>query len=95
MAKKKRTETESNAPQATEAPAKLTQEQNELVTFVANNILNSVTLNQTVTLLQQVALRDANTIVTQADDQKLQELKQALEASKQPAVAEAASDKSK
>ena len=94
MAKKKQTESESNAPQATDTPAELTQEQNELVTFVANNILNSVTLNQTVTLLQQVALRDANTIVTQADDQKLQELKQALEASKQPAVAETASDQS-
>lgn len=74
---------QASEPKAQEN-APLSPEKQELVTFVANNILNSVTLNQTVTILQQVALRDATSIVTQADDKKLQEIKTALEASKNP-----------
>lgn len=91
MSKKKKTSESKQTPETVaEAPAaELSPEEqakrNELVTFVANNILNSVTLNQTVTILQQVAMRDATTIVTQADDAKLVELEQALEASKKPA----------
>ena len=50
----------------------------ELVNFVANNILNSITLNQVVTLVQQVSIRDAGTIVEQADDAKLKEIKTAF-----------------
>ena len=50
----------------------------ELVNFVANNILNSITLNQVVTLVQQVSIRDAGTIVEQADEAKLKEIKTAF-----------------
>ena len=42
-----------------------------LVNFVANNILNNLTLNQTINVIQQVAQRDANQIVSEADDEKL------------------------
>lgn len=91
MSKKKQKSEAKQTPEATAEQPELSPEEqakrSELVTFVANNILNSVTLNQTVTILQQVAMRDANTIVSQADDTKLQELEQALEASKKPADA--------
>ena len=50
----------------------------ELVNFVANNILNSITLNQVVTLVQQVSIRDAGSIVEQADEAKLKEIKTAF-----------------
>ena len=50
----------------------------ELVNFVANNILNSITLNQVVTLVQQVSIRAAGTIVEQADEAKLKEIKTAF-----------------
>lgn len=92
MTKKSKEKTsESNDEQAVEelTPEQLA-EQNELITFVANNILNSITMNQTVTLLQQVSLRDATTIVKTADESKLQEIKDALEASKKPAEQPAA-----
>lgn len=58
----------------------------ELVNFVANNILNNITLNQVVTLVQQVAIRDANQVIDDADDEKLKEIEAALEAAKQPAA---------
>jgi hypothetical protein len=51
-----------------------------LVNFVANNILNSITLNQTITVVQQIALRDANTIVSEADDEKLKQIEESYEA---------------
>lgn len=72
MAKKKSTSKEtSNAKPEIE-------NKEELVNFVANNILNSITLNQVVTLVQQVSIRDANTIVEQADEAKLKEIKTAF-----------------
>ena len=73
MAKKKSTskKEESNAKPEIE-------NKDELVNFVANNILNSITLNQVVTLVQQVSLRDAGTIVEQADQEKLTEIKTAF-----------------
>lgn len=84
MAKKKTNKTDKQ--NAEDAQVELSPEEqakkSELVTFVANNILNTVTLNQTVTILQQVALRDANTIVDGADEAKMKELTDALEASK-------------
>ena len=83
MSKKKDTKkdaTDSNAlKQAEEKKA-------ELVNFVANNILNNITLNQVVTLVQQVAIRDANQVIDDADDEKLKEIETALEAAKQPAA---------
>lgn len=86
MTKEKESQSESNDEQAVEELTPEQQaEQNELITFVANNILNTITVNQTVTLLQQVSLRDAATIVKSADEDKLQEIKDALEASKKPA----------
>lgn len=57
----------------------------ELVNFVANNILNSLTMNQTIQVIQQVAMRDANTIVSEADEDKLKE----IEASYEDAIAKA------
>ena len=71
-------------PEVPEITDQELQARNEKVTFVANNILNSITLNQAVTVIQQVALRDANTIVEEADEEKLKEIedamKQAIEA---------------
>ena len=58
--------------------------QNELVNFVANNILNSITLNQTITVIQQVALREATKIVTEADEEKLAQIESAFEAAQNP-----------
>ena len=72
MAKKKSTSKEkSNAKPEIE-------NKEELVNFVANNILNNITLNQVVTLVQQVSLRDADTIVSDADEAKLKEIKTAF-----------------
>ena len=64
----------------TQTPNALTaaeQRKRELVNFVANNILNSLTMNQTINVVQQVALRDANQIVSEADETKLQEIETA------------------
>ena len=74
--------------ETTEAPSNALDEakRNELVNFVANNILNSITLNQTITVIQQVALRDANKIIEDADTETLSHIEQALEASKNPPV---------
>ena len=63
---------EANALAAAEA------KKNELVQFVANNIINTLTLSQTVTLIQQVSLRDANTIVSEADEEKLAEIEEQI-----------------
>ena len=41
--------------------------------------LNSLTLNQSIQVVQQVALRDANTIVSEADEAKLKEIEDAFE----------------
>lgn len=84
MAKKKSTskETPNAKPEI--------ENKEELVNFVANNILNSITLNQVVTLVQQVSIRDANTIVEQADEAKLKEIKTAfVDAVQKAQVAEA------
>ena len=62
-------------------------ERDEMVTFVANNILNSITLNQTVTIIQQVALRDAATIVDEADEKKLEEIASAMSVAAEQAEA--------
>lgn len=74
MSKEQTPEKPSNA--LNEAEAKKQQ----LVNFVANNILNSITMNQTITVVQQIALRDANTIVSEADDEKLKQIEEAYEA---------------
>lgn len=75
---KKKTSTKDQANALAAAEAK----KNELVQFVANNIINTLTLSQTVTLIQQVSLRDANTIVSEADEEKLAEIEEAYESSK-------------
>ena len=86
MAKKKST---SKAEESNAKPE--IENKEELVNFVANNILNSITLNQVVTLVQQVSIRDAGTIVEQADEAKLKEIKTAfVEAVQQAQVAEQA-----
>ena len=80
---KKKTSQEDKSNELAAAEAK----KNELVQFVANNIINTLTLSQTVTLIQQVSLRDANTIVTDADEEKLAEIEEAYEANKAAAQA--------
>ena len=65
------------------------QKKRELVNFVANNILNSLTMNQTIQVVQQVALRDANTIVSEADEEKLAEIETAFQAAVEQAQASA------
>ena len=65
------------------------QKKRELVNFVANNILNSLTMNQTIQVIQQVALRDANTIVSEADEEKLAEIETAYQAAVEQAQAAA------
>ena len=72
--------------ESTESPSNALDEakRNELVNFVANNILNSITLNQTITVIQQVALRDATKIVAEADAEKLAQIEQAFEAATTP-----------
>jgi Mg/Co/Ni transporter MgtE len=62
-----------------------------MVTFVANNILNSITLNQAVTVVQQIALRDARQIVEEADEDKRKEILDAMEAAQQQVVDQQAS----
>ena len=76
---------ETTKNELAEAEAK----KNELVNFVANNMLNNITLNQVVTLVQQVVVRDANSLVTDADDDKLAEIEGALAAAKTAAEAPA------
>lgn len=88
MAKKKSTskkETSNATPEI--------ENKEELVNFVANNILNSITLNQVVTLVQQVSIRDAGTIVEQADEAKLKEIKTAFVDAVQQAQAAQAQQK--
>ena len=80
MTKKKTEVKEEVTPAAEELSPEQTAERNDMVGFVANNILNSITLNQAVTVVQQVALRDANTIVSEADEDKLKEISDAMEA---------------
>jgi alpha-N-acetylglucosamine transferase len=89
MSKKKSTETEATS----NALKKAEETKSELVNFVANNILNNITLNQVVTLVQQVAMRDANQVVNEADDAKLKEIGDALEAAKQASESPAESAK--
>ena len=72
----------------TDSPELEAAERDEMVTFVANNILNSITLNQTVTIIQQVALRDAATIVDEADDKKLEEIAAAMSTAAEQAAAQ-------
>ena len=88
MSKEETKDTPTNA--LNEAEAK----KQRLVNFVANNILNSITLNQTITVVQQIALRDANTIVSEADDEKLKQIEESYEAavksSQEAAAAQAA-----
>lgn len=85
-------------PEATEAtPNELTaaeQRKSQLVNFVANNILNSLTLNQSIQVVQQVAMRDANTIVSEADEAKLQEIEEAYDKAVQGAQASASEEAS-
>jgi hypothetical protein len=82
MSKKKSEKKEQATPPSADSAEPTPEEvaeKNDMVTFVANNILNSITLNQAVTVVQQIALRDANTIVTEADDDKLKEISTAME----------------
>ena len=73
---------DTNESTATNALNEAEAKKRELVNFVANNILNSITLNQTITVVQQIAMRDANTIVTEADDEKLKQIEESYEAAK-------------
>jgi len=87
--------TENNAE--TQTPNALTaaeQRKRELVNFVANNILNSLTMNQTINVVQQVALRDANQIVSDADEEKLTEIEAAYTNALQAAQSQQAEEAS-
>ena len=82
MSKTENTEATEATPNALAAAE---QKKRELVNFVANNILNSLTMNQTIQVVQQVAMRDANTIVSEADEDKLAEIETAYEKAVQEA----------
>lgn len=92
--KSEKTEETTPAPETEAAAPELSPEEiaqrNEMVTFVANNILNNLTLNNCVTIVQQIALRDANTIVREADEKKFEEIVTAMEAQKKAAEEAAA-----
>lgn len=85
---KKKTEKTENVTPPTEPDADLSPEElaelNDMTTFVANNILNSITLNQAVTVVQQIALRDAKQIVDEADEDKRKEILDAMKSAAQP-----------
>jgi hypothetical protein len=89
MSDQDKTQTSESTPNALTAAE---QKKRELVNFVANNILNGLTMNQTIQVIQQVALRDANTIVSEADEEKLKEIETAYENAR--AQAEAARQES-
>jgi hypothetical protein len=78
----KKSKTESTKNELTAAEEK----KGEIVNFVANNMLNNITLNQVVTLVQQVVVRDANTLVTDADADKLAEIEKAFDEAKNAAA---------
>lgn len=65
-----------------DVPVELSPEEeakrNEKITFVANNILNNLSLNAAVSIIQQISLRDARTIVEGADEAKLKEIDDAM-----------------
>lgn len=67
-----------------DVPVELSPEEeakrNEKITFVANNILNNLSLNAAVSIIQQISLRDARTIVEGADEAKLKEIDDAMTA---------------
>lgn len=75
--------------QPTNALTAAEEKKRELVNFVANNILNGLTMNQTIQVVQQVALRDANAIVSEADEDRLKEIEDAFEKAKQDAQEQA------
>lgn len=87
MSKTEKTEKTENVTPPTEPDVDLSPEElaelNDMVTFVANNILNSITLNQAVTVVQQIALRDARQIVEEADQDKRKEILDAMAAAQQ------------
>ena len=58
---------------------------NELVNFVANNLLNGITLSQAVTVIQQVVVRDAEKLVSDASPEKLAEIEEAYAQAQQAA----------
>ena len=93
MTDKKKSKKQEIKDNASDAEVELSPEEqahkNKLITFVANNILNSITLNQAGTVVQQVALRDAHTIVDEADDVKLKEIEAALITAEEEAAAAA------
>lgn len=97
MTTKKKTKTKKSEKTKEQTPAaepELSPEEiaqrNEMVTFVANNILNNLTLNNCVTIVQQIALRDAQTIVRDADEKKFDEIVTAMAAQKKAAEEAAA-----
>ena len=67
------------------------EKKNQLVTFVANNLLNNVTLSQVVNIVQRVSMEDANRIVTEATPERLKEIEEAFEKAVAEAQAEAES----
>ena len=91
--KSKQTEEKSTPEETVKAvdPSTLSPEEqkvrSERITFVANNILNNLTMNQAVTIIQQISLRDASTIVDGGDEAKIKEIDDAMVA-QQKAVEE-------
>lgn len=86
MSKEKANEATEATPNALTAAE---QKKSQLVNFVANNILNGLTLNQAIQVVQQVALRDANTLISEADQDKLQEIEAAYDKAVESAQAQA------
>ena len=78
-------ETEKNDLSVAEA------RKSNLVTFVANNLLNNVTLSQVVNIVQRVSVEDANRIVTEATPERLAEIEEAFDKAVAEAQAEAES----
>jgi len=80
----------------TTAPLVDTETREKMVVFVANNILNSVTLPQIVQAMRNVSLQEANTAVDNADEAQIKQIEASMlaaeKASEEAADAEPSGD---
>jgi hypothetical protein len=60
------------------------QRRSQLVTFLANNILNNAPLSKVVELVKTAALNDASKMVEDASEEDLEKLEKQFEESQNP-----------
>ena len=60
------------------------QRRSQLVTFLANNILNNAPLSKVVELVKTAALNDASKMVEDASEEDLEKLQKQFEESQNP-----------